>query len=199
MDLLPVRDFRAHSSVARCVMFTPANPWTLGLRHVTTPSVWVLSRRHQLIGHIGWVWSVAWSSDGASLVSGSGDCTTRKWDAQTGDCRFVRDTPNKVYAVSLTSDCRRIVSYGENALCVWDASTGDNIFTRLTGHQGNVLALAYFLNGQYFVSGPGDETTVIWDLDTGEKVFKMQPSHPDSTRSIAFHPSGKVFVTGSEE
>lgn len=78
-------------------------------------------------------------------------------------------------------------------------STGDNIFTRLTGHQGNVLALAYFLNGQYFVSGPGDETTVIWDLDTGEKVFKMQPSHPDSTRSIAFHPSGKVFVTGSEE
>ena len=72
----------------------------LELRHVTTPSVWVLSRRHQLIGHIGWVWSVAWSSDGASLVSGSGDCTTRKWDAQTGDCRFVGDTPNKVYAVS---------------------------------------------------------------------------------------------------
>jgi WD40 repeat protein len=37
-----------------------------------------------LKGHTGWVNSVAFSSDGTQIVSGSGDESVRVWDASTG-------------------------------------------------------------------------------------------------------------------
>jgi hypothetical protein len=33
-----------------------------------------------LPGHSSYIWSLAWSPDGATLVSGSGDFTVRLWD-----------------------------------------------------------------------------------------------------------------------
>ncbi|QRV86978.1 Vegetative incompatibility protein HET-E-1 [Ceratobasidium sp. AG-Ba] len=40
--------------------------------------------RSPLIGHTDWVWSVAYSPDGAYIASGSWDETIRMWDAHTG-------------------------------------------------------------------------------------------------------------------
>jgi WD40 repeat protein len=36
-------------------------------------------------GHTGSVWSVAFSSDGKQIVSGSDDKSIRVWDAETGE------------------------------------------------------------------------------------------------------------------
>eukprot|EP00959_Pyramimonas_sp_CCMP1952_P230656 4822214-Pyramimonas_sp.AAC.1 len=38
-------------------------------------------------GHTGYVNSVAYSSDGAQLASGSHDETVRIWDVASGECR----------------------------------------------------------------------------------------------------------------
>jgi hypothetical protein len=36
----------------------------------------------RLEGHANYVWSLAFSPDGTSLVSGSGDSTVRRWDTE---------------------------------------------------------------------------------------------------------------------
>jgi hypothetical protein len=36
----------------------------------------------RLSGHTSYVWSLAWSPDGATLASGSGDSTVRLWDTE---------------------------------------------------------------------------------------------------------------------
>ena len=38
-------------------------------------------------GHTGYVRSVAYSSDGTQLASGSEDRTVRIWDVASGECR----------------------------------------------------------------------------------------------------------------
>ncbi|MFL9449709.1 MULTISPECIES: WD40 repeat domain-containing protein [Nostocales] len=42
-----------------------------------------------LQGHTNEVWSVAWSPDGCTLLSGSTDETMRLWDVDTGECTKV--------------------------------------------------------------------------------------------------------------
>ena len=37
-----------------------------------------------LTGHVGWVWSVAFSPDGTRIVSGSSDNLVKLWVTQTG-------------------------------------------------------------------------------------------------------------------
>ncbi|MDX3656897.1 hypothetical protein PV646_06210, partial [Streptomyces sp. ID05-26A] len=40
---------------------------------------------HELTGHTNWIQSVAWSPDGTHILTGSGDNTTRFWNATTGE------------------------------------------------------------------------------------------------------------------
>ena len=38
-----------------------------------------------LMGHTGFVWSIAFSRDGKRIVSGSADKLVKIWDTETGD------------------------------------------------------------------------------------------------------------------
>jgi len=61
-----------------------------------------------LNGHDDWVTSVAFSSDGRHIVSGSDDMTVRVWDAQTDP--IVMDHDSCVTSVAFSPDGRHIVS-----------------------------------------------------------------------------------------
>lgn len=79
-----------------------------------------------LTGHEGWVYSVAFSSDGTQIVSSSGDCTVRLWDAATGALlRTFEGHTKRVLSVAITRDGRRIVSGGHDSVVrLWDSDTG---------------------------------------------------------------------------
>jgi hypothetical protein len=53
--------------------------------------LWDLARGEevaQLQGHTSYVWSLAWSPDGSTLASGSGDFTIRLWDTAPLKTRY---------------------------------------------------------------------------------------------------------------
>ena len=80
-----------------------------------------------LRGHGIWVRSVAFSSDGTRIVSGSSDQTIRVWDAATGQQvgEALRGHENQVNSVAFSSDGTRIVSgSSDQTIRVWDAPTG---------------------------------------------------------------------------
>jgi len=80
-----------------------------------------------LSGHTDAVYSLTFSSDGNSLVSGSGDKTVKLWDVQTGGVvkTFYGHT-GAVYSVSISADHTRIVSgSGDLTVCLWDTQTGE--------------------------------------------------------------------------
>jgi WD40 repeat protein len=77
--------------------------------------------------HTNEVFSLAFSSDGASLVSGSRDGTLKLWDIQTGGVvRTFHSHPRCVSSVSISVDCTMIASGSwDHTICLWDIQTGE--------------------------------------------------------------------------
>ena len=78
-----------------------------------------------LSGHTDYVISLAFSSDGTSLVSGSGDKTIKLWDVQTGGVvkTFYGHT-DSVQSVSISADCTMIASGShDKTIRLWNIQT----------------------------------------------------------------------------
>ena len=77
-----------------------------------------------LMGHTDTVMSVAFSTDGTRIVSGSSDSSVRVWDALTGaQLKVLNGHTDNVWSVAFSTDGTHIVSgSGDNSVRVWDAS-----------------------------------------------------------------------------
>ena len=64
-----------------------------------------------LEGHSETVFSVAYSSDGTKIISGSNDETIKIWEANTGEClKTLKGHSDWVYSVAYSPDGTKIIS-----------------------------------------------------------------------------------------
>jgi hypothetical protein len=167
--------------------------WLRPLASSLTPPGGSLVRT--LEGHTSVVNSVAVTSDGRYIISGSVEGILKTWDLETGEeIRTLKGHNGSVLAVAVTSDGRYAISGSvDKTLKVWDLETGEDTKT-LRGHGDNVRSLAVTSDGRYAISGSGDSTLRVWDLESGEeiKVFERY-----SSRSVAVTSDGRYAVCGS--
>jgi len=158
------------------------------------------SNQHVLQGHTDIVNSIAFSSDGRHIVSGSRDQTIRVWDAQTGAQvgNPLQGHTKSVNSVAFSPDGRHIVSGSrDQTIRVWDAQTGAQVGNPLQGHTKSVSSVAFSPDGRHIVSGSLDETIRVWDAQTGAWVGNPLQGHTWSVNSVAFSPDGRHIVSGS--
>lgn len=150
-----------------------------------------------LRGHQQWVSSIAYSSDGTRIVSGSGDDTVKVWDALTGKELLSWRTGGKgVTALALSADGKQIVTgHWNHSLQIWDALTGQKLST-LRGHAENITSVAISPDGKRIVSGSGDDTLKIWDAAAGKILHTLDHDNEYDIAAVAFSPDGKRIVSG---
>jgi COMPASS component SWD3 len=77
-----------------------------------------------------------------------------------------------------------------------DSASQGGCLGALSGHERQVMSVAYSPRGNLLASGGTDEKLVVWDTRTGKSVRHI-PAHSGPISSVNFSPDGTVIVTGS--
>jgi len=144
-----------------------------------------------LQGHEGPVISVAFSSDGRRIMSGSSDMTVRVWNTETFE-ELLRKRREFVSCVAYSPDGRQIAIGGHDSIRIWDAKTlSQQAFFQ---HEGEVNAFAFSPDGRRVVSGSWDGTVRVWGL-TGAQIQRVSHEHEFPVRWATLSPDGRRIVT----
>lgn len=168
-----------------------------------------------LEGNLDGIMSVAFSSDGNSILSVSKDNTLRIWDVvlgrQMGDpsMRHLNCT-DWVGPVAFSSDGKHIVSeMSDGTLRIWDVATGKQIGDSLkveyrkvvegtdTLRSRQCLCVSFSPDGKRIAWGKSTGFVFIWDAAKGREIGQHGSfSNAGPVYSIAFSPDAKRVVSG---
>ncbi|KAG8786340.1 hypothetical protein FRC12_016703 [Ceratobasidium sp. 428] len=153
-------------------------------------------------GHHDRVSALAYSPDGAYIVSGSYDCTLRIWDARTGRMvgQPLEGHTGLVLSVSFSPDGTHVASGSrDNSIRIWGVRNCTMFGAPLTGHFGLIASVSYSPDGAHIASGSRDNTIRIWDAYTGQMVGSpLILGHTGGVNSVSYSPCGAFLVSGSD-
>lgn len=151
----------------------------------------------KLEGHTGAIASVAFSSDGRQIATGSWDRTAKVWDAYTGRAiTTLVGHSRAVVSIAFSTDGKHIVtgSY-DNTAKLWDSTTGREIRT-FGGHKTVIDEVAISYDGKFVALASDDGTATISSTESGRLIRTLR-GHSNAVRCVAYSSNGKRIVTGS--
>lgn len=165
------------------------------------------------------VFSVAFSANGRTLMTGCWNDQMLTWDTQTSELlgtlemmdANVPRTPNtyepmvgrKIFLSPDGATGARTIELMEKQspeehvrlvkeLMVWNVQTGELLHT-LTGYEGRIKAIAFSPDGK-LLAGGGDKLVLLWNMQTGRSLGILEQMAP--IKSLAFSPDSKTLAVG---
>ncbi len=149
-------------------------------------------------GHADDVTHVAFSPDGASILTDSFDRSARLWRATPGAALVqLRGHEAPVTDVALSPDGTLAgTASADGTARVWRSSDG-KMLSRLQG-AGAINRVAFSPDGGAVLTAGDDGTARIWEAMTGKPVSQLQ-GHRGAVHQAQFSPDGKLALTASED
>eukprot|EP01025_Chloroclados_australasicus_P038403 TRINITY_DN3951_c0_g1_i1.p1 TRINITY_DN3951_c0_g1~~TRINITY_DN3951_c0_g1_i1.p1 ORF type:complete len:328 (-),score=41.79 TRINITY_DN3951_c0_g1_i1:295-1278(-) len=166
-----------------------------------------LVHRGDLVGHAGWVTSIATPIDLSSdiILSSSRDKTVIMWKLTRYEGEFgtpirsLRGHNHFVEDVVLSSDSQFALSGSwDGTLRLWDLQNG-TCTERFVGHSKDVLSVAFSVDNRQIVSGSRDKSVKLWNT-LGHCKFTVEDSdgHGEWVSTVSFSPvaTTPIIVSG---
>jgi len=160
--------------------------------------------------HDSYVWAVALSKDGQTLVSAGGDDTLIWWPAtaeKPEPQRKVTAHKGWIRSVAISPDGKHLASGGNDRLVkLWNLADGKMV-QEFTGHELDVYSVTFHPDGKFLLSGDLMGKVHQWDLATGKSARvldakelhhydKGQQVHFGGMRGLAVSPDRKHLACG---
>ena len=97
--------------------------------------------------------------------------------------------------IQYSPDGKELAVASSRGIWIYNARTGAEV-TLLSGHQGDVLSIAYAPDGKMLASAGRDESIRLWHPKTSQHLATLT-GHGGLVTSLAFSPDGKKLVSGS--
>jgi WD40 repeat protein len=159
-----------------------------------------LSNIATITGHHGQVTSLAFSSDGSQIVSGSDDGTVRIRPVASSEEPLapILGHNARVNQVVFSSDGSRLVSGSDDkTVRIWDGLTCEELAV-LHGHEDVVYTVACSPDGARVISGSRDNTVRVWDALDFQEVAVLKGHHND-VEFVAYAPDGALIASCSDD
>jgi len=119
-----------------------------------------------LRGHLGTVWSLAWSPTGFTVATASDDATVQIWEPDAATrLHTLRGHSGPVYDLAWAPDGARVATVGvDGTLRIWDAHLGALLRT-LGGDHGPVSLVEWSTDGCRIATAGDDLIIRLWDVD----------------------------------
>lgn len=151
-----------------------------------------------LEGHTNAVNSVAFSSDGKILASGSWDDTIRIWNSTNGQHLITfRGHRDGVSTVTFSPDGETLASGShDDTIKLWNSD--GQVRATLRGHADPVRSVAFSPDGKILASGSDDNTVRLWNPTTADHIMTLE-GHTNQVSSVAFSPDGGTLTSASDD
>jgi WD40 repeat protein len=151
----------------------------------------------------GMVYSMAFTSDGKSLVTSGEHLDSEKWagsikvwDLRTRQVRRTipfRDCPEMALAPDGKTVATNVHRLAETDVTLWDLTTGKEL-GKLKGLDELLEVLIFSPDGKRLAAGNRNGGIQVWDVRTRKSMREFKPFDHD-VRALAFSPDGKTLAS----
>ena len=153
-----------------------------------------VNESNRLVGHQGAVKGIAFSRDGQTIASVSGDLTINLWSKNGKLLRTFTGHKSLVWDVVFSPDGNTIASGSmDGTLKLWNPN--GNLRKDLIAHQGGVLGVS--ASHDLIASAGIDKTIKLWTWDG--KLLQTLTGHSAPVWNVAISNDQELIVSGSED
>lgn len=161
------------------------------------PQPWAILRGHQLNG---WVRCLAFSRDGNTLTTGSGDQSVILWDADTGrvQARFYPHKGIGIAALALSPDDKTLATTAGSTLKLWDPSSLELRATIELPEKKYIGAMQFSPDAKTLATALSGGPVMLCDPATGQERSTLHVEN-HSPYCLAFSRDSKTLAVGNHD
>lgn len=144
---------------------------------------------------------MAFAPDGLTLavlcLCGGNYGLVTLWEIPTG--RRLGELPSGEpdYELAIASNGLLTTGSVDGDVQLWDSVTRGQVGTPLTGHSGNLLALAFSPDGNTLATAGTDSSLFLWDTAGHRQIAEIVHGHSGNVNALAFSPDGRTLASAS--